>query len=444
MKKFSFVSLGCEKNRIDSEIIIGELTGRGFQLIPEQNNPDFVIINTCAFLKEARQEALETIKQFTRAKKMKTNKMNKVVVIGCLAQYIKEFGRGRLELPDVDLTVPVDRMHKIPELIGKITSSPVQKGNPDEFQRGLRRFLTTNPHSVNIKIADGCANHCNYCLIPSIRGPLRSRSMEDIIAEIQAVEKLGAREINLIGQDITLYGSDLYGAPSLPGLLKRLLASLATIRWVRLLYAHPARISDDLITLMAKEQVLCSYLDMPIQHSNSKILRLMGRKLTREDLSRTYHRLREGVPGMALRTTVMTGYPGESEQDFHDLLDFLYQHPFDRLGGFVFSPERGTRSFQHFPRVNRAVSEMRLNKIMQQQKAISKALNRQLLGKTIPVLIDSCNNGQKKAYGRLYSQAPGVDGKVIIKGKGRVKPGDFIPVTITGIKSYDFIGEITV
>ena len=440
MNKFSFISLGCAKNRVDSETVIGELIGQGFQLVPECAGAEIVIINTCAFLREARMESMETIKKIVRLKKT-SQTLNKIVVIGCLAQYIKQFGGEGSELKDVDLIIPVDDMSNTLKRLGALMSFPVvrKKVGIGAPQKDYRRFLTCPPHSVYIKITDGCNNHCAYCLIPSIRGPLKSKPIEDVAAEVLAVEKLGAKEINLIGQDISLYGYDTYGQPTLIKLINRLLASVSKIQWIRLLYVHPARIDDRLIQLMANEPVICNYIDMPIQHVNGRILDRMGRNITREGLINTVEQLREH--GIALRTTVMTGYPGEKEEDFQELLDFLRRYPFDRLGGFAFSPEKGTRAYFQGPKVKKETAEMRINTILKQQKTISKNLNRKLLGKVRSALVESYDSSKKKAYGRLYSQAPEVDGKVIIPNAQGLQPGQFTTIKITAVGSYDFLGE---
>ncbi len=441
MPTFSFISLGCAKNRVDSEIVIGELLHRGYQLLPSGKPSRIVIINTCAFLEEARREALQTISKYVLLKKAKNHPLGTVVLMGCFARYLEEFGREYPLLKAVDLTISPVEISSLPALLDSLLA-PVSKNEEPAAERGTyRRFLTSSPHSVNIKITDGCANHCSYCLIPVLRGPLKSRPMQDILSEVQAVERMGAKEINLVGQDITLYGYDLENRPLLLKLLQKMAAAISSIRWIRLLYLHPARISEPLIDFVAGEPAICKYIDLPIQHINRQILQSMGRGTTPEDLLKTYERLRERIPGVALRTTVMTGYPGENEQAFRELLHFLRRFPFDRLGCFPFSPEKGTRAFLQEGRAAKELAEERSKIVMEQQQSISRKLNRRMLGRSLPALVDSYHPGKRKAFARIYSQAPEVDGRVIIAGTGPLRPGKILPLKITAAGIHDFIGE---
>ncbi len=441
MHTFSFISLGCAKNRVDAETVIGELIHRGLQLVPLEEDALLVIINTCAFLQEARQEALDTVKQCIKAKKSGQRRLQHVVVMGCLAQYVKGFGLESGVLKEVDATVSLDEAHEMPERIGSLLGLPWKGNTSNPAGPSYRRFLTTAPYSVNIKITEGCENFCSYCLIPALRGPLKSKAVEEVVAEVQAVEKLGAREINLIGQDISLFGADRYGKPALLQLLQRLVTSISSVSWVRLLYVHPARVDRRLVDFMAREPLLCKYLDLPIQHVNTRLLNLMGRRTTREDLIKVYELLRAGVPNIALRTTVMTGYPGESEAAFQELLEFLRAYPFERLGSFAYSPETGTRAYASPGRVRPEIAAARQHMVMEQQKTISREQNRSLLGTRTPALVESYDPGKRKAYGRIYAQAPEVDGKIIIPGPRSLRPGKLVPVRITGVGSYDFMGE---
>lgn len=437
-QKFSFISLGCAKNLVDSEEIIGSLIKKGYQLEPEIKNSELVFINTCAFLHEARLEALRTIKETGEIKKSGKSKLQKIVVVGCLVQYFSGEKIKKM-VPEVDLLVPIKDYVNIPFLIEKQTSGRNSSGKP-LVQPVKSRFLSTSPHSVYIKIAEGCNNRCSYCLIPFLRGELHSKKIEDILSEVHTVQKLGAGEITLIAQDTTAYGLDLYGKLMLGELLQSL-CKVDGIKWIRLLYTHPAHITDDLLKIIQKEPGICKYLDIPIQHINNKVLNLMGRKTSKEDIISLYTKIREMIPGVVMRTTVMVGFPGEGEQEFAELLTFLQKYPFERLGAFVFSPERGTTAFKMQDRVNNETARQRLNQIMNQQKKISLSFNRALLGKEVEVLVDSYNQKSNKAYGRLASQASEVDGKVIITGVHGVKSGDLINVKISGTGSYDLIGE---
>ncbi|MGI6307861.1 MAG: 30S ribosomal protein S12 methylthiotransferase RimO [Dethiobacteria bacterium] len=435
---FSFISLGCAKNLVDSEEIMGNLIREGCRLAPQIADSDFVVINTCAFLHEARREAFEIIKEMGKIKRSPKNKLSKIVVAGCLVQYFTPH-EIKAKIPEADLFVPVKQYRLLPRLLESVffprihtVKSPALPSNS--------RFLSRSPHSVYIKIADGCDNRCSYCLIPFLRGKLRSKSIDDIISEVHGVQKLGAREIILIAQDITAYGLDLYGKFMLGELLRRL-CKIKDIKWIRLLYLHPAHITDDLLNVVQQEPKICKYLDLPIQHINNKILRLMGRKTSREEIIFLYNKVRALMPEVVLRTTVMTGFPGEGEEEFAELLTFLRKYPFERLGAFSFSPERGAAAFELPSRVKKETAVQRWRKIMEQQKVISRSFNRSLLGQEVEVLVDAYSRERKSARGRMISQAPEVDGQVIIGRASAVKPGDFLRVKITGVGTYDLMGE---
>ncbi|MGI6318563.1 MAG: 30S ribosomal protein S12 methylthiotransferase RimO [Dethiobacteria bacterium] len=435
-KTFAFISLGCAKNLVDSEEIIGSLQSAGFQLKQNIKKASFAIINTCAFLKEARSEALKTLKEVALVKKNPKSQLKKIAVIGCLAQYYNEAQIKKL-VPEIDLAVTIDNYHAIPDLLERMVSP---RADIKEVERVKRRFLSGSPHSVYIKIAEGCNNRCSYCLIPSLRGRLRSRSMGDILDEVKAVQKLGTREICLIAQDTTAYGLDYYGKGMIVELLKRL-SAVKGIYWIRLLYAHPARVTKDLLNTIKEEPRICKYIDLPIQHISDKILRRMGRMSGKEKIVSLYNDIRDLIPDVTLRTTVMTGYPGEGEREFNELLNFLKEYPFERLGIFPFSPERGTRAFKQGHRVKTEVINQRLEKLLEQQKDISREFNRGLLGKRVEVMVDFPHPERNNAYGRLVSQAPEVDGKVVITGVSRVHPGDFLPVKISGVGTFDLLGS---
>ncbi|MDO9536349.1 MAG: 30S ribosomal protein S12 methylthiotransferase RimO [Bacillota bacterium] len=435
-KTFSFISLGCAKNLVDSEEIIGGLQKQGYRLNTEIDGSAFVIINTCAFLESARLEALKTIKEMGKIKSSKDSQLEKIIVLGCIAQYYDE-REMKERVPEVDLVVPISKNHTIPLLVEKMF---FPKKDLKGYTLQKNRFLSRPPHSVYIKISDGCNNKCSYCLIPSLRGRLRSKSIEDILDEVRAVQKLGAKEINLIAQDTTAYGLDLYGKYMIVTLLERLCA-VKGFEWIRLLYTHPAHITDDLLKTIQQEPRICNYVDLPIQHISNKILRLMGRNTSKEEIIALYGKMRESIPGIVLRTTVMVGYPGEGDQEFDELLCFLDKYPFERLGAFSFSAEKGTAAFEQDQKVDLETSSQRLKKVMEKQKSISRNCNRCLLGKEERVLIDSFAHNRKKAYGRLSSQAPEVDGRVIINHISGVSPGDFLQVKITGTGSYDLIGR---
>jgi ribosomal protein S12 methylthiotransferase len=452
---FSFISLGCAKNLVDSEEIIGSLISKGYKLNPEIKESEIVIVNTCAFLHEARLEALDTIKKLVAIKRSGKSKLRKIVVAGCLVQYL-EWLKIKKTLPGVDLFVSLKEYRKIPSLLEILLERKVGRNNvtagggrPGEFviQTGRNRFLSGSTHSVYIKIAEGCNNRCSYCLIPSLRGELQSRKIEDILSEVKAVQKLGAVEINLIAQDTTAYGLDLYGKLMLGELLRNL-CTLQSIKWFRILYTQPSHITDDLLEVIQNEPSICKYLDIPIQHISNKILRLMGRETGPGGIVSLYNKIRRMIPGIALRTTVMVGFPGEEEPEFNELLTFLRQYPFEKVGAFIFSAERGSAAYNLPDRVKPEIAKKRLIQIMNQQKEISRNFNRNLLGREVQVLIDNYEHHKNKVYGRMATQAPEVDGRVIITGPPgsagipRVSVGDLVKVKITGTGSYDLIGEI--
>jgi ribosomal protein S12 methylthiotransferase len=437
-KRLGFISLGCAKNLVDSEEIIGNLVNQGYRLIPELDKADVVIINTCAFLQIAREEAISTIKEIAEMKKERNSKITKLCVVGCLAQYFSEKQLKKI-VPEVDMVIPINHYQQLPALL----NNNLLEAEPSDTKptgQTKKRFLTTSPHSVYVKIAEGCDNRCSYCLIPSLRGKLQSKTIDDIVYEVRVLQKMGAKEINLIAQDTTAYGKDLYGKYMLTKLLERV-AKVRGIQWIRLLYAHPARLSNDLLKVMANEPKICNYLDLPIQHISNKILASMNRKVTKEKIISAYCRLKEYLPEVVLRTTVMVGYPGEGEDEFAELVNFLQQYPFERLGGFIFSSEKGTPAF-HLPgRVNKDIALNRLNKIMKMQQSISREYNRNLLGKTVDVLIDQYQEKRGKAIARMYSQAPEVDGKIILTKSWGIKVGDIVKAKVTGIGTYDLMGE---
>ncbi len=436
---FFFLSLGCSKNLVDSEEIIGELHAEGYKLTSRVEDASFAIINTCAFLGEARAEAIDSINSVTQHKNKKNSSLKKIIVVGCLARYYSKNAFHKI-VPEVDLLVPPDQYRSIPFFLKGKSISNKQMQNTNNMPK--KRFLTASPHSVYLKIAEGCNNRCSYCLIPSLRGKLHSRKMDEIISEAKVLQKLGAREINLVAQDTTAYGLDLYGREMLHVLLKKI-SRVEGIDWIRLLYTNPARITSSLLNVISQESRICKYIDLPLQHINSDILKSMGRKITSEKVYNLYDDIRDKIPGVVLRTTVMVGFPGEGEKEFDELQGFLKVKPFESVGGFTFSPEKRTAAFSLQPRVAKSVARKRLQILMEQQKKISRSFNRLLLGKECRVLVDSVHKGRKTISGRLYSQAPDVDGKVTVSGISKAASGDFIQAKISGIGAYELMGELS-
>lgn len=436
-KNFIMVSLGCAKNLVDTEKIAGLLCHEGYIPTAELAHADVAIINTCAFLQEARQESLQEIARISRKKNNLSGRSLKIIVTGCLSRYYDEQKIKNL-LPEVDKTFSPGDYDSIPLYLNS-ASSQSKDCLHHQRQYGENRLLTASPHSVYLKIADGCDNRCAYCLIPFLRGPLRSRKMNDVLAEAKVLQELGAREINLVAQDTTAYGLELYGKKML-GKLLRQLCKIQGIDWMRILYTHPAHVDDELIEIVAAEPRICKYMDIPIQHISNPILQRMGRRTTREEIVSLYEKIRKTIPDVTLRTTVMVGYPGETEEDFLELLSFLRDYPFERLGAFVFSKEKGTAAFMEKRHIPLELAKERYNLVMQQQKLISRKFNRDLLGRYREVLIDTVKPG--KLTSRLSSQAPDIDGKVFVSTSGGAfAAGQLLTVRITGTGAYNLLAS---
>ncbi len=437
-KSFCLISLGCAKNFVDSEEIAGSLIKEGYIFRAAPEGSRVAVINTCAFLHDARLEALDAIRKIVRIKKDNRTKLETIILTGCLTSYYTKATLKKI-IPEIDLIVPFKDVERIPVFLqNKKSAQNNTFYTAKHIFTGNDRFITGPPHSVYVKIAEGCNNRCSYCMIPFLRGRLRSKSIEDIVSEVRAYQKLGAKEINIIAQDTTAYGKDRYGRYMLVPLLEKI-SRVKGLAWIRLLYAQPARITDELIKLIAAEEKICKYLDIPIQHIDKKILRTMRRTTPPEKIMGLYQTIREQIPSAVLRTTVMVGYPGEGDGEFSSLLAFLRQYPFERVGAFCFSPEKKTEAYHLGPRVRPEVARQRRDEIMNQQKALSLSFNKKLLGKKLEVLIDLSLRERDMLYGRYYGQAPEVDGGVYLP-KSTGKPGDLIKVKIVGTGSYDLLG----
>lgn len=427
--KFSLISLGCAKNLVDSEKITNQLLNSGYSLTGDLAEASFVLINTCGFIEEAKKEAIDTIFSTLEEKAYGT----RVIVYGCLVQ------RHRQELqnliPEVDLFIPV-----LP--VEKLTKEILLHFPPGRMPHGetVLRASFTPPSYTYIKIADGCDNFCSYCTIPLIRGRLKSLPVEEVLLNIEKALAAGVYELNMIAQDITAYGTDLYGKPSLERLLQSVL-SLEQDFWLRLLYLHPARISESLTDLISAEARIVNYLDIPIQHASNRILKRMNRSYTHETVSRKIGGLRKKIPSLSLRTSLMVGFPGETEEDFQELLSFVKKTGFDHLGVFEYSREEDTGSFSLKPQVPSRVKKKRKRLIMETQKKHVEAINRKMKGKVYPCLIEEPYTESPGIWtGRLYSQAPEVDGHVSVSNYRR-SMGQIARVRITGYKDVDLTGE---
>jgi ribosomal protein S12 methylthiotransferase len=429
--KIGMVSLGCPKNQVDAEQILGVLNGQGFELTADQQEADVIVVNTCGFIESAKEESIGAVLEAAKLKKQ--GKCRALIVAGCLAQrYRDDLAK---ELPEADAIIGTAEIPRIGEICSKVLGGAehIVRVRGPEMVYGLPRLSTTPRHYRYLKIAEGCSNRCSYCAIPIIRGNFFSRPAASIIDEAQKLADDGAKELILLAQDSTGYRD---GRTDLPALLHRL-ARVRGIEWVRLMYAYPGRISDALMAVLAEEEKLCKYLDIPVQHIDDKVLAAMNRKGTADDIRRTIGKLRKRVPGIALRTSLITGFPGETEAAFKRLLSFVKETEFDHLGVFTYSPEEGTPAAMLEPQVAPDVAQERLDRIMRAQAKISLKKNLARIGTRQTVLVDGLEDDV--LFGRMASQAPEIDGAVYLS-ETEALPGEFAEVTITDASEYDLVG----
>lgn len=409
--KIGILSLGCPRNLVDSELILSRLNLKGYQLV-DIKDAQVAIINTCCFIKEAKEESIEAILNFIDLK----NKglIKKLIVYGCLAERYGD--KLSSSLKEVDA------------FVGRVS-----------LNHTPRRFYLTPRHYAYLKICEGCANACSFCIIPKIKGRFFSRSIDSLIKDAMALEKRGVKEINIIGQDTTLYGKDLSPQINLAALIKGLLKKTKDIRWIRLLYLYPSRISDDLLDLIKNESRICKYIDLPIQHINDRILKLMHRNTTKKEILNLIYKIRAKIPEVSIRTTLMVGFPTETDKEFDELVNFVDELRFERLGAFVYSREEGTPAYDLGSQVPERIKRKRLGIIMSLQQAISKKINENFMNRTMDVLIDECQDGDYLA--RSQHDAPEVDGLVFVKTDTPLKIGEFKKVKIIDTLEYDLVGE---
>lgn len=434
--KVLLISLGCDKNLVDSEVMLGLLNKAGHQITNDETEADVVVVNTCAFIKDAKEESINTIIEMGELKK--TGKLKKLIVAGCLSQRYKD--EIMAELPEIDVIIGATNFDKIVEAIGADEKSIVD--DIDYTPAPVReRIVTTTASMAYLKIAEGCNKLCTYCIIPHIRGRYRSVPMDSLLDSARRLAADGIKELVLVAQETTLYGVDLYGEKRLPELLKKL-SDIDGIEWIRLLYCYPEEITDDLIKTMATEPKICHYIDIPIQHSENTILKRMGRRTSREDIVELVGRLRSAMPDIAIRTTLISGFPGET-QELHDgLVDFVDQCEFDRLGVFTYSPEEGTPAASYPDQVDEAVAEKWRNEIMELQQDISYEKNQEFVGTVMKVLIEGYLSDDDVYVGRTYRDAPGVDGIVFVSAPYELMSGTYVDVKITEGNEYDLTGVI--
>lgn len=435
-----FISLGCDKNLVDSEVMIGLLADKGYQMTDDETRADVIVINTCCFIHDAKEESIQTILEMAEYKK--TGTLKALIVTGCLAQRYQE--EILEEIPEVDEVLGTTSYDKIVDAIQEALEgkSGVRIEDIDALPLpDTKRLVTTGGHFAYLKIAEGCDKHCTYCIIPKIRGNYRSVPMERLVKEARDLAEDGVKELILVAQETTIYGTDLYGEKSLHRLLREL-CKIDGIRWIRILYCYPEEIDDSLIQVMKEEPKICHYLDLPIQHASTEILRRMGRRTSREDLEEIIGKLRREIPDIAIRTTLITGFPGETKEQHEELMDFVDQMEFDRLGVFTYSPEEGTPAAQMEDQIPEEVKEDRQAELMELQQEIAFDLAEDMIGREVLVMIEGKVADENAYVGRTYKDAPNVDGLIFVNTDEELMSGDFARVKVTGAAEYDLIGEL--
>ena len=442
--KIGFVSLGCSKNQLDTEVMLHELLEAGYEITPEETEADVVIINTCAFIERAQKEAIENILDIAWLKKHR--KLKGIVVTGCLSERYRE--EILEELPEVDALLGVGSIHNIvpavESVLARVKNKKLKKYTSFEDKNTVKlggdRVLTTPEYYSYLKISEGCDNCCTYCAIPLIRGRFRSRPMEELVAEAKQLEALGVKELNIIAQDVTRYGKDLYGDYKLAELLRRITKE-TTIPWIRLLYCYPDKMTDELIAEIRDNPRIVKYVDMPLQHIADPVLRRMNRHGDGKMIREVVQKLRREIPSLTLRTTFIVGFPGESEEDFAELSAFVEEAKFDRMGVFTYSAEEGTPAAKMQGQIDEQVKQDRMDILMKQQMSISAALNEKKVGSTVRVLVEDFDPVSEAHFGRSPSDAPDIDGKVYFKAPSRIAPGSMIDVKVREVLDYDLYGR---
>nr|WP_302231947.1 30S ribosomal protein S12 methylthiotransferase RimO [uncultured Blautia sp.] len=439
--KILFISLGCDKNLADSEEMLGLLTAGGHEITDDETQADAIVINTCCFIKDAKEESVETILEMAEYKK--TGSCHALIVTGCMAQrYQKEIIE---EVPEVDAVLGTTSYGDIV----KALEEAVAGNHFEEFRdidylpdTGSKRVLTTGGHFGYLKIAEGCDKHCTYCIIPKLRGKFRSVPMVRLIARAEDMAEQGVKELILVAQETTVYGKDLYGKKSLHILLKKL-CEIRGIRWIRILYCYPEEIYDELIETIRDEKKICHYLDIPIQHASDRILKRMGRRTSKQELIDIVGKLRKEIPDIVLRTTLITGFPGETEEDHEELKEFVDEMEFDRLGVFTYSPEENTPAAEMADQVPEEVKEERRDELMELQQEISYDRGQDRIGQELLVMIEGKVADESAYIGRTYGDAPKVDGYIFVQTGELLMTGDFAKVRVTGALEYDLIGVLS-
>ncbi len=438
--KVGFVSLGCPKNLLNTEVMLAKLVNHGMELVAEDIEADVIVINTCAFIESAKNEAIENILDIAWLKKNRS--LKGIVVTGCLPQrYRDEIFK---EMPEVNCILGTGSLDDICEAVeiaykgGKYSSF----GDIDKVALGGERVVTTPEYFAYVQIAEGCDNFCSYCVIPSIRGRFRSRNMTEIVDEVKDLVSLGVREVCLVAQDTTRYGEDIYGTYALDSLIEEI-SKIDEIKWIRVLYCYPDRITDGLIEEFKTNDKLLKYIDMPIQHIDDDILSAMNRRDTSAGIKDVIEKLRREIPGIVIRTTVIVGFPGETEKQYKELRDFIKATKFERLGVFEYSREEGTPAYDMPNQVPESVKKKRMEAIMSDQNRIHNDYNAHFVGSELEVICEGYDEVSESFYGRSYADAPDIDGKVYFSAPRRVRDGEFVKVAITEVLDYDLVGKLT-
>ena len=438
--KILFVSLGCDKNLVDTEMMLGMLAERGHTFTDSEEEAEAVVVNTCCFIGDAKEESVNTLLQMAQLKK--EGRLRVLIAAGCLAQRYRE--EIRQEIPEVDEILGTMAIDRIADAIDEVEAGRRENHitEPDApIVYGKKRSVTTGGHYAYLKIAEGCDKRCTYCIIPKVRGGYRSVPMDALVKEAEGLAQAGVRELILVAQETTVYGRDLYGKKALPELLEKL-CRIPGLYWIRLLYCYPEEITDELIVCMKKEPKICHYLDMPIQHASDRILKRMGRRTNQQELRERIGRLREEIPDICLRTTLISGFPGETQEEFEELYNFADEMEFDRLGVFPYSQEEGTPAAEFPDQIPQEVRESRRDELMELQQEIAFEKAQAQKGRTLLAMIEGKVEDENAYVARTYMDAPGVDGLLFINTSKQLLTGDFVRVRVTGSYEYDLIGEL--
>lgn len=438
--KILFVSLGCDKNLVDSEMMLGMLAQRGHSFTDDETEAEAVVVNTCCFIGDAKEESVNTLLQMAELKK--EGQIQVLIAAGCLAQRYRE--EIQQEIPEVDEIIGTMAIDSIADAIDEVMAGRRENHIPEAdaaIVYGKKRSVTTGGHYAYLKIAEGCDKRCTYCIIPKVRGGYRSVPMEALVKEAEELAEGGVRELILVAQETTVYGKDLYGRKALPELLEKL-CRIPGLYWIRLLYCYPEEITPELIDCIRREPKICHYLDMPIQHAADGILKKMGRRTNQEELRERIAQIREAIPDICLRTTLISGFPGETQEDFEELYNFVDEMEFDRLGVFPYSREEGTPAAEMPDQVPQEIKESRRDELMELQQEIAFEKAESMKGRTVLAMIEGKVEDENAYVARTYMDAPGVDGLLFINTSRQLLTGDFVRARVTGSYEYDLIGEL--